>query len=523
MWIFLITIGFAGGLYGQEKPVTLLRGLGNYHHSITASNPEAQKFFDQGLVMLYGFNRYEALRSFQRAVELDPKALMPRWGVAQSLSPHINMDLDADVNAKKACEAARAAANLPGPEHEKAYIEAALALCQGEEAHRKALRSLYTRYPDDPDAATLFAESLMVPVRWRWWQQGKPQGEMAECIRVLEQILKRNPDHPGANHFYVHAIEMSPHPEYALPSAQRLMGGVAPGAGHLVHMAGHIYLRMGDYEIVAASNERAIQVDEEYFHHTGVHGGYMGFYYAHNQHFLAYARMMQGRFEQAEAAARKMVNAAKPFIEQAPGVMDQFVPTPWFVLLRFGKWDRMLAEPAPSNEKLPVTRAIWRYGRALALKGKGDLEKARAEQSAFEKARAAVPADALWINNRAQALLDIAGLILQARLANGDRAAIPHLRKAAALQDALVYDEPPPWYFPVRESLGAALIRTGAHAEAERTLRHELDLAPRNGRALFLLGESLRAQKRMRAAELVDVEFHRAWKHAQVKLAMADF
>ena len=216
-------------------------------------------------------------------------------------------------------------AALPIPEsYRAAYVSrAAAAMCQGEEAHRNALRTLAREYPDDPDAASLFAESLMVPVRWRWWKDAKPAGEMALAIRTLEQILKRDPDHPGANHFYVHAMEMSPNPEYALPSAQRLMGGIAPGAGHLVHMAGHIYLRMGDYEVVAGSNERAIRVDEEYFHHSGVHGGYMG-YYAHNLHFLTYARMMQGRYEDSLAAANKMVEAAQPFVKEAPALIDAF-------------------------------------------------------------------------------------------------------------------------------------------------------------------------------------------------------
>ncbi|MBL8231176.1 MAG: hypothetical protein JNL98_21970, partial [Bryobacterales bacterium] len=280
LWWLLVCFS----LGAQEKPVQLYKGMGLYQHPIETKIADAQKFFDQGLVLLYGFNRYEAFRSFQKAAELDPQSPMPYFGMAAAQAPHINMDLDGDVDLKKGCnygtEAVKRSANAP--KHERDYAAAAAAMCDGEEAHRSALRKLHEAYPDDPDAATLYAESLMVPVRWRWFTtlNGEPAGEMAKCIDLLERLLRRDPDHPGANHFYVHAVEMSRNPERAIPSAQRLMGGIAPNAGHLVHMAGHIYMRVGDYEVVASSNERAIQVDEEYFHHSGVHGGYMG-YYAH--------------------------------------------------------------------------------------------------------------------------------------------------------------------------------------------------------------------------------------------------
>ena len=509
-------------LAAEEKPVQLLRGMGTHSHPIATASPEAQKFFNQGLILLYGFNRYEALRSFRKASELDPKAIMPRWGMASALAPHINMDLDQDVDMKKACEHGKAAVALDGPAHEKAYARAAAALCQGEEAHRNALRALVRDYPDDPDAATFLAESLMVPVRWRWWKDGKPNGEMALSIRTLEQIMKRDPDHPGANHFYVHAMEMSPNPEYALPSAQRLMGGIAPGAGHLVHMAGHIYLRTGDYEVVASSNERAIHVDEEYFHHTGVHGGYMG-YYAHNLHFLTYARMMQGRYEDSLAAANKMVEAAQPFVQEAPGLIDAFLPTPYYVMVRFQKWDAILALPKVDNEKLPITRAMWHYARALACRGQQQMDKAAAEVTAFESARKAVPAATIWINNKASDVLAVASLVLQGRMAASPAAAIAHYRQAALQQDALVYDEPPPFYYPIRESLGAALLRSGDAKAAEAVFRDDLNQNPRNGRSLFGLWRSLDAQGRTADVVWVKTEFDKAWKKAQVSLRLEDF
>jgi tetratricopeptide (TPR) repeat protein len=519
---FLLSLLAAGLIQAQEKPVELYRGMGSHHHPIATQNAEAQKFFDQGLLLYYGFNRYEAQRSFRRAAELDPQAIMPRWGVAITYAPHINMDLDGDADLKKGCQEATAAAKLQGPKNEQAYAKAAAAMCQGEDAYRLALRDLHRAYPDDPDAASLYAEALMVPVRWRWWKNGMPNGEMGACIAVLESVMKRDPDHPGANHFYVHAMEMSPHPEYALPSAQRLMGGIAPGAGHMVHMAGHIYIRVGDYEVVASSNERAVQVDEEYFHHSGVHGGYMG-YYAHNLHFLVAARMLQGRFEDAHNAALKLSEVTKPFVEMAPGMIDPFIPTPWFVLLRFQKWDDILNAKPVDNEKLPVTQVIWHYSRAMAFHGKGRREEADKERRAFEAQRLAVPASAMWINNKAVDILSLASEILAARMAGSDKDAIVHWRKAVALQDAQVYDEPPPWYYPVRESLGGALLRSGDAKQAEAVFRADLDRNPRNGRSLFGLWKSLEAQGRDVDAMWVKAEFERAWKRAQVTLRIEDY
>lgn len=509
-------------LQAQEKPVQLYRGMGAYTHPIAARNAEAQKYFDQGLVLLYGFNRYEAMRSFRKAAELDAKAIMPKWGLAAVLAPHINMDLDGDVDLKKGCEAAREASQLEGSDREKAYAKAATAMCDGDEAYRKALEQLHAKYPDDSDAATLYAESLMAPVRWRWWANGQPAGEMQKCIRVLEQVIRRDTEHPGANHLYVHAIEMSPNPEYALPSAQRLMGGIAPAAGHLVHMAGHIYMRVGDYEIVASSNERAVQVDEQYFQSSNVHGGYMG-YYGHNLHFLTAARMMQGRYDDAMKAANKMVAAFQPMMEMMPGMLDPFVPTPLFVMLRFQKWDEVLKYPKPATDKLPVTQAIWHFSRAVAYQAKKDVPKAAEEQKAFEKQRAAIPADAMWINNKSANVLEIASESLQARMAAGAADAAAHWKKAAELQDALIYDEPPPWYYPVRESWGATLLRGGDAAAAERIFRDDLDRTPRNGRSLFGLWKALDAQGRREDAELVKAEFERAWKRGQVTLSLDNY
>lgn len=495
--------------------------MGLHQHPIATQSEEAQKFFNQGLILYYGFNRYEAQRSFRRAAELDPKAPMPLWGLALTYAPHLNMDLDGDVDLNKGCGFARKAARLEANAKEGAYVKAALAMCESEQAYRAALGALYRTFADDPDAATLYAESLMVPVRWRWWKDGRPEGAMAECIRILEQVLKRDPDHPGANHFYVHAMEMSPNPEYALPSAQRLMGGVAPNAGHLVHMAGHIYLRLGDYEVVAGSNERAISADEHYFHQTNVQSGYIG-YYAHNIHFLVYARMMQGRFDEAFEAARKMTGVLGPMVAEMPALLDPFIPTELFVLTRFQQWDRILATPPPA-EKLPVARSIWRWARAVALWGKRQRAEALRERDAFEAARRAVPAGAIWINNKAADVLDVAAAVLAARLAASDAEAIAHWEKAVALQDQLVYDEPPPWFYPVRESLGAACLRAGDARRAEAAFRADLERNPRNPRSLFGLYRTLEAQQRAFDAQWVKLEFERAWRRAQAPLDLNQY
>jgi tetratricopeptide (TPR) repeat protein len=523
MRIWFLFLCFSLG--AQEKPVQLYKGMGVYHHPIQTRNPEAQKFFDQGLVLLYGFNRYEAFRSFQKAAELDPQAPMPYFGMAAAQAPHINMDLDGDVDLKKGCGYAREAVKRAGgaSKYEMDYAQAAAAMCDGEARYHAALRRLHETYPDDPDAATFYAESMMVPVRWRWFTKlnGEPAGEMAKCIDLLERLLRRDPDHPGANHFYVHAVEMSKNPERALPSAQRLMGGIAPNAGHLVHMAGHIYMRVGDYEVVASSNERAIQVDEEYFHHSGVHGGYMG-YYAHNLHFLTAARMMQGRFEEALAAANKMLHAMHPFVTEAPQVADAFVVTPLLVLARFHKWDEVLQYAKPEG-RIPISQSLWHYARALASLAKGDRAAATKEQTAFEKMRAALPADAIFLNNKGSDILLLASEVLKAKMASSDSASLPHWTRAVDVQDRLVYDEPPPWYFPVREGLGAAQFRMGRYADAEKVFRDELERTPRSGRLLYGLHQAILKQGREADAMWVKAEFDRASRKALVPLRPEGF
>lgn len=503
-----------------EKPVELLGHLGPYSHRIATANPEAQKFFDQGLNLMYGFNRYESLRSFRKAAELDPGAVMPLWGIAMALGPHINMDMDMDMNLKEGCAALAKASGLKATPFESAYLEAASSRCpdyrpdQAIEAHRR----LHEAYPDDPDAAALYAESLMVKVRWKWWHaDGSPAEGTAQAVSVLEQVLRRNPNHPGANHFYIHAVEMSPSPERAVPSAQRLMA-IMPAAGHMVHMPGHIWLILGDWETAASVNERAAQVDREYFARTGVQSGYVG-YYIHNVHFIAYARSMQGRPAEAVAAADLMVKEAGSAVDSMPEMIDAFMPYAVFTRLRFGRWDELLKLDRP-NAKLLASTALWHWGRAQAFAAKGDRAAAIRESASFQEARGRVPGTWPWMTSKAADVLALADAILQARLAAGAASSVAHWRRAVELQDRLNYDEPPPWYMPLRESLGSAVLRSGDAAGAEVIFREGIRRSVRNGRMLFGLWKALEAQQKKEAAGFVRAEFEREWKTSNPPLQL---
>ena len=506
----------------SEQSVALYKGLGTWHHPIHTNSDGAQKFFDQGLALLYGFNRYESLRSFRKAAELDNGAAMAYWGMAMAQGPYVNMDGDTELNMKASCAAVEAGLKLTGaPERERAYLQAAARRCPEyqPQAYTDAMRALAMRWPDDLDAATLYAESLLVPVRWHWYgADGAPAPGVAEAERTLEGVLRRWPDHPGANHYYIHAVESSPNPERGIASAQRLMG-LMPWAGHIVHMPAHIWLVLGDYEMAAAVNERAAAVDREYLTRSQVTSSGYGAYYVHNLHFIAYARWMQGRKTDGLRAADDLAAAMAPVLKVMPEMADSFNSVPVLGRVRFLDWDGILKMPQP-KENLRLSTATWRYARALAFAGQGDRPAAAQEQSAFEAMRARVPADAPWGVNKAAEVLAVASEIVAARLAAAPAEALPHWRRAVAMQDALVYDEPPAWYYPVRESLGACLLRARKAGEAEEVFREGVKRSPRNGRMLFGLMESLRAQGRNEDADMVSREFEAAWAKADVKISV---
>jgi len=507
---------------GKEKPVVLEPGLGTWRHPIATGNPEAQKFFDQGLILMYGFNRYEALRSFRKAVELDPQAAMAYWGIAMSLGPYINMDLDPEVNIKESCDAVAAGLRVAAAPADRAWLEAAGARCPDFSKpadYIRAMRELAAKLPDDADAQTLYADALLLPSRWKWYtNDGQPAEGVLEAERVLEQVLRRHPDHPGANHLLIHAAESSPTPELAVPSAQRLMG-IVPSAGHIVHMPGHIWLALGDYENTVAVNERAVEVDREYFARTGVKSGY-GMYYLHNLQFIVYTRGMQGRAAETRKAAADFSEAVAEVVGAMPEMADLFQLWLAFAKLRAGLWDDVLSARQP--EPAPASLAAWHAARALAFAGKGQLVQSKAEQADLETVRKNLDTQLLWGNNRLSDVMELASAVIAARVAPSPAESLPSWKRAVDLADALVYDEPPGWYYPVRESLGAALLLAGHAEEAEATFREGLRRSPRNGRMLFGLFESLKAQKKTEAARWVEQEFDRAWAGADINLKLED-
>ena len=514
----------------------LYPGLGDYRFPISTDVPEAQVYFDQGIALLYGFNHDEAARYFRRAAELDPAAAMPYWGLALSIGPNYNDTSVDEARAAATYDAVQKALERApqATPRERALIEALARRYPSPDPdsdwlaqhldYSDAMREVVAKYPDDLDAATMFAESLMMLRPWQLWTpDGEPAEGTLELVAVLESVLRRNPNHPGANHFYIHAVEASPNLERAIPSAMRLMT-LVPGAGHLVHMPGHIFLQTGDYDLAAETNVRAAAADREFVERTGATGMYPLMYSTHNVHFIAYARAQEGRYDEARDAALQMVEMVGDG-DLEMQMLEGFRLYPAMVDLRFHRWDALLAAEEPAAER-PFSRAFWRYGRAMAYAGKGDARLADTERRAFERDREAVPADAAYLlNNKAADLLALAAATLDAEMAaaRGDHDdAIDAWRAALAAERALQYDEPPAWFYPIRQSLGAALLEAGYPADAEAEFRAALARYPRDGRLLFGLMESLRAQGRDAEAALVEAQFEAAWRGASEPLALAD-
>jgi len=514
--------------------VPLFEDLGGYHHEVTTKSPAAQRYFDQGLRLVYAFNHDEAERAFREAARLDPTCAMAWWGVAFTLGPNYNLPIDADRN-KKAVEAVAKAQALTShvSQREKAYVAAIATRYVADppadrapldQAFSRAMGDLAKRFPDDLDAATLYAESMMDLRPWQLWKpDGSPAPGTEEILATLESVLKRNPNHPGANHYYVHATEASPHPERALASADRLKT-LVPGAGHLVHMPAHTYMRTGNYLGAVEANAVAARTDEAYFKKGGAtQGVYAAMYYNHNVHFLAAAAAMAGQASVAREAARKVAEAAAPMVKEMP--MVEFVlPTPTYVALRFQRWDEVLALPEP-DPAFVATRALWRQARAIARAARRDFAGAEEERRAFVALRATVPEDAMFNMTPSRQVLAVAALVLDARLASarGDgTAAIEAWKSAILAEDLLPYDEPPIWPLPGREGLGGELLRQGRPQEAAEAFRQDLARNPKNGRSLFGLWRSLEATRATTEAAAARRDFEEAWKWADVVLRVED-
>ena len=514
----------------STPPPRLMAGLGNVHHPVTTKNARAQQFFDQGLKLLYGFNHDEARRCFQYAADLDPKLAMAWWGVALTLGPNYNLPVDLE-REKAGYDAVQRALALQenASDPERAYINALAFrysddpkadLHQLDVAYRDAMAKLVKQYPDDLDAATLYAESIMNLNPWKLWlRDGRPNEGTEEILAVLESVLKRDPNHLGANHYYIHAVEASPHPERALASATRLEK-LAPAAGHLVHMPAHIQARVGDHLAAAKSNEVAAQADQKFLAVTRAQGVYPLMYYSHNLHFLAYAACMNGNFPQAKKAAAQLVrNVPLSAVKEMPP-LEGFLPTPILVLFAFERWDEILKLRSPDSALL-ITNAVWRFARGVAYANQGKTDLAAQEQSAWQGVVAQIPPETMYDEqNKTGAVFKVHENLLSAALARSrhdDKAAIDFLKQAVTAEEGLNYFEPPAWYPPVRPMLGRALLDTKQLEEAENVFRADLERNPRNGRSLAGLRDCLNAQGRKYDAEKVDRQFRLAWQPAADK------
>lgn len=508
----------------------LYEGLDRYHRKITTDSEDAQRWFDQGLQLVFGFNHEEAARSFKEAAARDPKAAMPWWGVALSLGMNINDPVMTEERWREAQEAvSRAQALLDDEtEVERALIEALARRYTWpapedqrpyDEAYATAMKAVYERFQDDPEVGVLFAESLMDLQPWDYWDEHRdPKGRTLEFIAAIEHVLAKEPDHPGASHLYIHAMEAGPHPEKAVPYADRLSTRI-PGAGHLVHMPSHIYARVGRYGDAADSNVRAVAADQAYLKVAPPPGIYL-IYYAHNQHFLAFASMMEGRYEPAIQAARELErDMPEEALRQFAGLIEGIMPTTYHVMIRFGKWNEVLEEPLPPDYRL-VSRAVHYYARGIALSALGRTEEARAEKARFETAAARIPGEWFIFNNRVSDVLPIARAMLEGELAFREgrlEDAWSALRRGIETEDRLIYDEPPGWMLPVRHAMGALLMSAGEFAEAERLYREDQERHPGNTWSLLGLQKSLEAQSRSNEAAEVAKRLEAAWKRVTVR------
>jgi hypothetical protein len=512
-----------------------LQNLGVHTFRVTTKSKKAQLFVNQGVNLAYGFNHAEAGRAFREAARLDPNCAMCYWGQAVVLGPNINVPMSPD-DEPKAYELAQKAVAMKGraTPRERGYIDAVAKRYTGRKEDREtanqafadAMGALARKYPADLDAQTMYAEALMDLRPWNYWTgDGRPYPGTEEIVSTLEKVMARNKNHPGANHLYIHAVEATKSPERAESAADRL-GGLMPGAGHMVHMPSHIYQRVGRYADAVAANVAAAKADEDYISQCRAQGIYPMAYYPHNIHFLWYAATAEGRSKEAIKAARK--TAAQVSDEQldALPLLGAFRVVPLYALARFGKWDEVLAEEPPADRHL-FLKATSHYARGLAYLGKGDLDAAEKELAEVRRIAADKALDfTLFSPNTAAAIFAPAPEVLAGELAARRQeydAAIAHLARAVRLEDSLFYTEPEEWHYPARQALGAVLLAAGHAREAEVVYWEDLRRHAENGWSLFGLAQALRAQGKNPEAEAVQARFDKAWSRADVKLTASRF
>jgi tetratricopeptide (TPR) repeat protein len=515
----------------QRAP--LYEGLSAYNYAISTKNPLAQRYFNQGLLLAYGFNHAEAARSFQEAANLAPNCAMCYWGLSLVKGPNINasMDKDAASPAWTALQTAiRLSKSATATPREQALIQALAKRYTRQPpsdrkpldlAYANSMRQVMKQYPEDLDAATLFVEALMDTMPWDYWQEnGQPKPESMEIFQVLKAVLKKNPNHPGANHLYIHAVEKE-RPELGLPAADRLMT-LFPNAGHLVHMPSHIYIRTGRYHDAVLSNQKGIKADDAYLSQTKTQGIYPLAYKPHNHHFLWFAALLTGQSKIALEAANQTAKVdPKLLVEgELAGALQHYSVIPLFTLVRFGQWDKILATPTLTH---PYPKGIWHYARGMAFLSKGQATQATQELTQLQTiaANPALKELKIWGFNSTASVLDIANQVLSGELALQEQRydqAIASFKKAVQLEDALVYTEPPDWYQPTRQALARGLLKARRSQEAEQVYREDLKIYPENGWSLYGLAQSLQAQGKTQEARSIQSKFQTAWKYADVSL-----
>jgi hypothetical protein len=504
--------------------------LGTLHKEITTTSQLAQQYFDQGLRLTYAFNHDEAIKSFEQGVRHDSTCAMCYWGIAYALGPNINVPMDTSA-MPAAYQAAQQALkySADATPSERAYIEALATRYAAkpspnraplDSAWAKAIGLVAYAYPKDDDAATLYAEALMDLRPWNYWTNGgrAKAPSTYEQVRTLERVLKRNPNHPGACHFYIHAIEASTEAAKALPCAHRL-ASLMPGAGHLVHMPSHIYIKLGQWELAAEDNEHAVHADEEFISERHPTGVYPIGYYPHNFHVMWYALNMLGRSEAAIKTAQQIAMKVPPEVIKQIPPFEYYSPTLLYTLARFSRWNEILKQPPPVKD-LRFTTGMWHYVRALAYTATSRPDSAAAESDALAGIANATPAEEMMNLNSAKSLLAVA----QAHLA-GEMAAkagriddaITQLQLAVKAEDELTYDEPPAWYMPMRQRLGAILLEANRPKQAEKVFREDLTRRPENGWSLAGLAQSLKAQNKQKEAAKIQARFETAWSSADVQ------
>lgn len=538
--IFL-TVSFSLFTWSLDKPIIaapLFTDMGTNQHPITTKSSQAQRYFDRGLILAYGFNHAEAAHSFREAIKLDPDCAMCNWGLAYVLGPNINAKMENDA-VPESYQAMQQAIKLAknSSESEQAYIQALAKRYTNlpvtdrsslDIAYAKAMKQVVQQYPDDLDAATIYAEALMDTMPWSYWTKEKePKPETQEILDTLESVLERDPNHIGANHLYIHVVEGAK-PQLGIAAADRLRN-LVPNSGHLLHMPSHIYIRVGRYHDAVIANQKAIAVDNDYLTQCHAQGIYSLAYIPHNHHFLWFVATLEGDSFLATTTGKNIAAMVEPQMMREPGMgtLQHFYSIPLFTSIRFGQWDEILATPQPEAD-LKYPTGVWHFARGLAYTAQDKIAQAQQELEQLDLLARDPELETvtIWDINTSQNILKIATEVLRGELAakQGDYLqAIAHLRQAVTLEDALTYDEPADWSIPVRQYLGAALLKDHRFAEAEQVYREDLALYPNNGWSLFGLVQSLQAQGKESEAQMTQQQFDSAWQYADVQLTASIF